>query len=332
VGLPLPYDVIAWARHDPTRGEGARTRIGLVQPNIPQRLKWDAAARREVVATVRAATEAAAGSRPDLLVLPESVIPVFLRADGPPQHSMEVTSVARVVGDPGVPLLTGAIIIEGRRPAFEITNSAVLYDSGGAPVGRYDKTRLVPIVEALPYSGLLGWASWLTGTDVTRWLSPYVSLGFAQMRASPEPAVIGLDGLPPLGVLICYESVFPGIAREERRRGARLLVSLSNDAWFGETAAAYQHAAFLGLRAVENRTWVIRAANTGISAVYDPRGRVVARTRLATRDVLNAEVAAAGEPPPFTKMRWDPTVTLCLLVTAGLVGAAWLAGAKRPDG
>jgi apolipoprotein N-acyltransferase len=334
VGIPLPYDVVAWTRHDPAQGEAAaRTRVALVQPNIPQQLKWDTATRQEVVAKVRAVTETAAASRPDLLVLPESAVPLLLRTDGTQLYTTDTTSVARAVGNPGVPLLAGALTVEGRWPAFRFTNSAFLYDAGGTQVGRYDKTRLVPIVEALPHPRLLGWVTWLANTAVvSRWLSAYVGLGFASLRPGQEPAVIRLDGLPPLGVLICYESIFPDIAREERRQGARLLVSISDDAWFGETAAPYQHAAFLVLRAVENRIWVVRAANTGISAVYDPRGTVVARTRLGTRDVLRSEAAPAGEPPPFTRMRWDPTVTLCLLVTAGLVGAAWLAGPGRRGG
>ena len=330
VSLPLAYDVVAWVRHAPARGEAARTRVALVQPNVPQRLKWDAASRREVIATVRAATGAAAASRPDLLVLPETALPLLLRTDGSPPYSIDMSSVAGVVGDPGVPLLAGALTVAGRLPAIAFANSAVLYDARGAEVGRYDKTRLVPIVEGLPHPRLLGWLNWFAGTDlVSHWLSAYVDPGFARLRAGAEPTVIRTEGVPPLGVLICYESVFPGIAREERRRGARLLVSVSDDAWFGETAAAYQHAAFLVLRAIENRTWVVRAANTGISAVYDPRGTVVARTRLGTRDVLRAEVASAGAPPPFARMPWDPTVTCSLLVTAGLVVAGCLAGSRR---
>jgi apolipoprotein N-acyltransferase len=329
VGLPLPYDVIVWSRHDPAARDTPRVRVTLVQPNVPQQLKWDTAARREVVAQVRAATEGAAASRPDLLVLPETVIPLLLRTDGTQPYSVDTTSVAQSLGNPGVPLLAGVMTVEGRWPAFRFTNSAILYDAGGTQAGRYDKTRLVPIVEAIPHPRLLGWITWLASTPVvSRWLSQYVGFGFGALRPGLEPAVVRVDGLPPLGVLICYESIFPDIAREERRQGAGLLVSISDDAWFGETAAPYQHAAFLVLRAVENRTWVVRAANTGISAIYNPRGTVIVRTRLGTRDVLDFPVPAAGAPPPFTRMRWDPTVTVCLLVTSGLVAAAWLAGAR----
>src|SRR5262249_59918169 len=118
-------------RHDPARGEAARTRVALIQPNIPQRLKWELATRREVVAQVRATTEVAAASHPDLLVLPESAIPLFLRTDVTRPYSFDMTSAARTVGDPGRPLLAGALTLERRWPAVLFTNSATLSDPRG---------------------------------------------------------------------------------------------------------------------------------------------------------------------------------------------------------
>src|SRR5262249_56251754 len=108
---------------------------------------------------------------------PGAAIRLFLRSDGTRPYSFDMTSAARTVGDPGRPLLAGAITIEGRWPAFLFTNSAILYDAGGTQVGRYDKTQLVPIVEAMPFPRLLGWVTWLANTAVvSRWPTAYAPL------------------------------------------------------------------------------------------------------------------------------------------------------------
>src|SRR5262249_4796241 len=159
-------------RNDPANSAAGRIRVAMVQPNIPQDLKWEPEARTEAVLTVHAAAGRAAAARPQLLVLPESVLPFLLRTDGVGPAAVDMPSVVAMIGNPGMPMLAGAIAVAGRAPELTFTNSAVLYDAAGAEVGRYDKTRLVPIVEALPFPEILGLVARLIGTDaITRGLS-----------------------------------------------------------------------------------------------------------------------------------------------------------------
>ena len=114
-------------------------------------------------------------------------------------------------------------------------------------------------------------------------------------------AVVGeLDG-HRLGGYICYEAIFPGLVRRFAARGAELLVNVTNDAWYGTTSAPYQHLAMAAFRAVENRRYMVRAANTGITAVVDPRGRVLEPTRLFETTVLVREVALVAETTFYTR-------------------------------
>jgi len=122
-----------------------------------------------------------------------------------------------------------------------------------------------------------------------------------------------------LGVLICYESIFPGLARRYAARGAGLLVVITNDAWFGRTSAPYQHFEMAVMRAVENRTYLVRAANTGISGVIDPAGRIKKETALFERTVFTEGVALRRGPvSPYTA--WgDAFAYLCLVFSGALL-------------
>ncbi len=149
-------------------------------------------------------------------------------------------------------------------------NRAYLVSDTGAVAAWYDKMQLVPFGEYVPLRSLLGYF-------VNR-----VVEGFGDMFAGDRQTIFDLKGAR-LGVLICYESIFPNLSRMAVNRGADILVNITNDAWYGESSAPYQLLAMAAMRAVETKVPVVRVANTGISAVIEPSGKIVARTPLFKR-------------------------------------------------
>lgn len=259
---------------------GPAIEVALVQAAVAQDLKHDRAADEAVLQRYRAALAEAEASGADLVVWPEGAIPrgVHLRAARLPPH---------VLGTPnGGWLLTGAATWwdEGnRRHAY---NSALLVGPGGRIAARYHKTHLVPFGEYVPLPRLLFFVRKLVRDRLDFRPGP-----------GPDPLVWRTgDREVRLGVLICYEDVFPGIARAAVARGADVLVGITNDAWYGTTSAAYQHLVPAVFRAVETRRPVVRAAQTGVSAVIAPDGRVVARTMLGEGPVTLRRAVPTGGP------------------------------------
>jgi apolipoprotein N-acyltransferase len=163
---------------------------------------------------------------------------------------------------------------EGGRASF--ANSAFLLKPDGVLAGRYDKMHLVPYGEYVPL----------------RRFFPFIGKivqGVGEFRPGKGFYPISYHGRR-FGVLICYEGIFPEAARDYKNRQAHLLVNITNDAWFGKTSAPYQHLSMTVFRAIETRLYLVRSANTGISAVIDPTGRIVSRTGLFERTVLKGEV------------------------------------------
>src|SRR5207302_10380337 len=234
----------------------------IMQPSIEQPLKFDPAFATTTLAIYLTLTSRAGAERPDLIVWPETAAPSPLRRD--PQL---LRTLGALSGSLHVPLLVGSIDIDGSTPP-KARNSAFLLTERGI-VGRYDKIQLVPFGEYVPLAGLIGFArSW---AEFIAELEP----GF---RASVFP------GPPaPFGVVICYEGIFPELVRRFVRSGARVMVNMTNDAWFGHTEGPLQHLAMYPLRAVEHRTAVVRVANTGVSAFITPKGRIATSLGLFER-------------------------------------------------
>jgi apolipoprotein N-acyltransferase len=181
----------------------------------------------------------------------------------------------------------------------------------GELVFRYHKIRLVPFGEYTPFEPLLG----LGGRFTAR-----VVQAVGTFTAGAEASVGSVEG-HRLSALICYEAIFPDLVREFTSRGSELLVNITNDAWYGHTSAPYQHFAMARFRAVENGRYLVRAANTGITAVVDPRGRVLERTPLFERALVVRDVPFVGEPT-FYSRRGDVFAWSCLGAAVALCGAA----------
>ncbi|MHB8769712.1 MAG: apolipoprotein N-acyltransferase [Syntrophales bacterium] len=250
--------------------------VTLVQGNIDQNLKWNSQYQAQTIEIYRSLSLQRAPSRDGLIVWPETAAPFYFQQPGA-MHA----AVAGVAATSGAALLFGSPSYETNGSQTSYLNSAFLLKPDGTLKGRYDKVHLVPYGEYVPLRTLFPFVSKLVA-GVGDFLPGrgYYPLSTGEHR---------------LGVLICYEGILPDAARQYKRRDADVLVNITNDAWFGRTSAPYQHLSMTVFRAVENRLSLVRAANTGISAVIDPVGRIVSRTGIFERTILNGSVKIVDE-------------------------------------
>lgn len=236
-------------------------RVAVVQPYIPQQVKWDPAKGPGILDVLEKLTISASTGRPDLIIWPEAVTPWAVLGDGNARAFVEGLSQ-----EVRTPLLLGSIATEdlgGPNEAWFNGVFSVTPDLGLQPA-YYAKRKLVPFGEYVPLRPVLGW------------LTKFVEIGDDfQVGDDARPLVISLPGGPTVfGPLICYEDIYPRLARSSALAGAEILTVMSNSGWFGEEGAAYQHAAHSVLRAVETRRPVIRVGNGGWSGWIDEFGNV----------------------------------------------------------
>ncbi len=271
-------------------------KIGIVQGSIPQGEKWRTDVRDGTVERYVKMTRQLAGARCDFIVLPETAFPFYFRGPENAPYYAALTGLARELE---TPMLVGSL----ERTEGQIYNRTFLISRTGEVVGHQDKVHLVPFGEYLPFEWIFGYLEGLTRE------SGRFAPGQAHRALRlPEKGV-------PFGVFICYESIFPEIARAYANDGAEFLVNATNDAWFGTTAAPYQHFAMGVFRAVENGLPLVRAANTGISGAVDASGHILARTGLFEPAVFTAQIAPRGERTFYTR-HGDLLVALCAILTA----------------
>lgn len=245
----------------------ANLELALIQGNIGQSLKWERHLSRQNLQIYLDLTDQAAREGVDLVIWPETAYPYTLDLSEPGGAKLFEAELQKV------PVLLGSVSeipqIEGEDPV--VTNSAVMVQ-GGRAAEIYHKRHLVPFGEYVPMKEQLTFAKRLTTavgdfTPGTLW----TLLPFKEIK---------------LGALVCYEDIFPDIARGLVSQGADLLVNLTNDAWYGNSSAPYQHLVFSQFRALENRRYLVRATNTGVTAVIDPRGKVLNVLPMFKRDTL----------------------------------------------
>ena len=186
-------------------------------------------------------------------------------------------------------------------------NSAYLASPSGEVVGRYDKIHLVPFGEYVPLSNLLFFIGSL-GEGIGNFKSGKEMINFSMPRAR-------------FGVLICFEIIFPDLCRRFVKEGANFLVTITNDAWFGRTSAPYQHFAIATFRAIENRVFVARAANTGISGLIDPKGKVVKKSGIFTEEAITGTIRLM-KTKTFYTLYGDVFAWICSGFSILLVGYA----------
>lgn len=248
--------------------QGTAFRVGIAQGNVDQSLKWDPAYQKATVDGYLAlSAELTRDSAPALVVWPETAMPFYFQ-DGDPLAA----SVIRFARERGVPIVTGSPAYTRTGDSYTLYNRVYLVPPDGTDPTFYDKTHLVPFGEYIPFGNYLTFLSKLVH-------------GVGDFQAGQNAAPLRYGDLA-LGILICYEAIFPELAQADVEAGANILVNVSNDAWFGRSAAPEQHLNLAALRAVEQGRFLVRATNTGISAVIDPRGRILAQSGLFTAESL----------------------------------------------
>lgn len=294
-----------WREMQPLDQREVQLQVALVQGNIDQAIKWNPEQRQATVDKYLQLSSQGGAPAPELIIWPEAATPFYLQ-----DPSLYAAQVRQLPEQLGSYLLVGSPAYQQvSEQSYLNYNSAFLFSPQGVELGRSDKIHLVPFGEYVPLGNLLSFVDKLV-----------VGVGdFSPGTIRPLP----LNGYS-LGVLICYEAIFPELAREYVRQGSDLLVNLTNDAWFGNSSAPYQHLAMTRFRAIENRVWLARSANTGISALIAPSGKVVAASALFATTSLSGTVGLGSEATLYTRFG-DLLAYLCLLLSAGFLVAALLA-------
>lgn len=298
--------------------EGEQIKVAVVQGNIPQGMKWDRRHAQFIVQTYRDLTVEVSREKPDLIVWPESATP------GPIDLNRRLRDeVGSIMKDAGSHLLLGSSYHQKLKSGSgrALLNSAFLMEPDSDAMNqRYDKMRLFPFGEYLPMENTIPWgwiripniASFSTGKTLTVFQGP----GFR------------------FGVTICWEILFPEMVRDLVRGGSQFIVNITNEAWFGETVGPYHMLSASVFRAVENRVFVVRSANTGISCIIDPQGRVVNRVMDASgkdifvRGFLTGNVLPL-EPETFYMRYGDLLVWMSFAMTAAVLALGFLR--RRPS-
>ena len=272
------------------------TWLRVVQPAIPQTMKWEPGAAEANFQRLVGLSGAPAPYPIAAIIWPEAATPFLLERDV--GHRQRIAAIASRSGD----VITGALRANPPpEPVVQIWNSTEAVDAKGDIVARYDKAHLVPFGEYIPFRELLPLKK--------------ITAGGIDFSAGPGPRTITLPGIPPFSPLICYEAIFPGAVVDEENRPAWLL-NLTNDAWYGRTSGPFQHLASARTRTVEEGLPMVRVANNGISAVIDSVGRVRARIDLDMIGYVDVNLPSPGNRTFYSQAGdW----TLLALLLLGLV-------------
>lgn len=246
-------------------------RVGIIQGNVPQDEKWDPARASEILGRYLRLSREAAASGAQLLVWPESSTPFFLEED-----PVGRAAIADLAVETGTYILIGSDQVERGSPA-RYYNAAFLVGPDGRTLDVYRKMHLVPFGEYVPLADLLFF------------VSPLVE-AVSDFTPGDEATVMRV-GRGSLSTAICYEVVYPDLVRQFVTGGAELLTTITNDAWYGYSSAPYQHFEQAVMRAIEQGRYLVRSANTGISAIVDPYGRILQRSGLFETVTLTGEVS-----------------------------------------
>jgi apolipoprotein N-acyltransferase len=278
-----------------------KVKLRIMQPNLQQDVKFNYAAKQEVMQKYLGLSDRASGPQSTgvrdatILIWPESAFPFFLTREA------DVMAQIAELLPKGTVLITGSVRAPDLPPGARITrayNSIYVIDHDGSVLSVYDKLHLVPFGEYLPFQDAMEKLGFVQLTRVQGGFIPGTRRRAMEIPDAPR-------ALP----LICYEMIFPGdIASRDERPG--WIINVTNDGWFGYSTGPYQHLQQARMRAVEEGLPVVRAANTGISAVIDPSGRIVARLGLGIEGVLDANLPSALPPTIYARLRDIPAAVI----------------------
>lgn len=294
--VALGWGFGAWRLSTPAPIRADPVQVRIVQPNMPQNEKWLPDREETFFRRHLALSAEPADPMPDVTIWSETAV-AFVLDDDPAAQAAAAASVG-----PDGRLLLGIRRAEPRAGGWDWFNSFAALGPDGAAGGVYDKVRLVPFGEYIPLKDLAARLGIPALTTLTRG-------GFTP---GPGPRVISVPGVPAFLPLICYEAIFPEAARASGAR-PEWLIQVTNDAWFGEISGPYQHLAQARARAIEQGLPLARAANTGVSAMIDPRGEMVAELELGAQGTVDA--ALPGALPKTTYARTGDGLSVLLMVS-----------------
>jgi apolipoprotein N-acyltransferase len=246
-------------------------RVAIIQGNIDQSMKWNPAYQIKTVNIYERLTRTTHTFNPNLIVWPETALPFFFQ-----DHRILSPRVAGIATALRAHFIFGSPAYRKEKGGVRYYNRAYSLTPDGRMSGFYDKVHLVPFGEYVPLKRFLPFVHRLVPAA-------------GDMAPGKEIAPLSLPGLSA-GILICFEAIFPELSRKQTKKGAEILVNLTNDAWFGRTSAPHQHLSMAIFRSVENRRPMIRAANTGISAFIGPRGEIISVGEQFREEVLMVEI------------------------------------------
>ena len=288
---------------------GEKVKVSLVQGNIDPYKKWTPSFIDSNFVVYGRLSRLAGCENPDLIVWPETAVPCYLR-----HRFSHLRQVKSQMDSLGVPLLTGAPDYEWiAKNDVKKYNGALLIHPNSWKIDRYYKMKLVPFSERVPFTDFMPFLYTLSSKidpnvgDFTTGDSIKV---FRFRKADAEEDI-------HFSAIICYESIFPYFIRKFVQKGAQFLIIITNDGWFGNTSGPYQHARIAVLRAIENRIWIGRSANTGISEFIDPLGRVRTKTTLNQEAVLTGSLTLSKGQTVFVK--WGYGFPFVIILTNGFV-------------
>lgn len=295
MGLAVLYgDYRLSQEKDEIKNKGS-IRVAVIQGNIDQAIKWDEEYQFETLSLYRRLSKITYHFKPRLIVWPETAVPFFFQDS--PESAEEIY---RIADESGAHMIFGSPAYEWKEDGeIEYFNRAYFISNMGATT-YYDKVHLVPFGEYVPIRKILPFINRLV----------QASGDFSRGKDITPLTTKDLSS----GVLICYEAIFPELSRSHVKKGAEILVNLTNDAWFGMTSAPYQHLIMSVFRAVENRRPLIRAANTGFSAFIDSYGRITLIGSLFSEEVLMAEIKKVDNSLTFYTQYGDIFIYIILLL------------------
>jgi apolipoprotein N-acyltransferase len=292
--------------------EDSQIKATLIQGNIDQKLKWEKKYRKKIMETYERLTITSVHNKPDIVIWPEAALPFFYNLEIP-----ETLWLNKLNKSLGIPMLIGGQRLEKNDLGKYIYyNSAYFLKPDSIDkTRRYDKIHLVPFGEFIPFSDILSFIKKLV----------YVP---GELGRGEKISLFELDPWK-FGVSICYEITFPDLVRKSAKKGAQFLVTITNDAWFGDSAASYQHIAIAALRAVENRTPILRAANTGITGTIDASGKIYDETNIFIEDAVQTSIRPRQGKPTYYSQNGDIFSLCCVILSIILVFIALRTGNKN---
>lgn len=279
---------------------GPKTKVSLVQPCIDQN-HWGNRSLDTSFDVIESMVVAAARSTPDVIILPESALLCYLVKR--PQLRNRVVEWSKKTN---IPLVLGSLDWEVAPPRsageYFVYNASFFLDTHSTSFQPYYKIKLVPFSEALPFQGIFPILS-------------RVNLGQADFKPGKSQVTYSIGTVLRGAPFICFDIIYPSFVRSRAAHGANVLIHITNDGWFGKSSGPYQHALMSRQRCIENGISLVRCANSGITMLVDPYGRIISKTRLGERTILTGTVPLARTPTLYTALGdWPAALSGCIIL------------------